>query len=266
MRVYITKDYDELSQRAARIIADVVKQKPDAVLGLATGSSPVGMYNELIRMHKEQGLDFSKVTTFNLDEYYGLAPDHDQSYYYFMNENLFNHINIDQKNVHVPDGQAKDVDAFCEGYEEAIKKAGGIDIQVLGIGGDGHIAFNEPGSSLGSRTRIKTLTEETIEDNARFFEKKEDVPQYAITMGVGTVMEAKKLLMVANGWKKAQVIAQCIEGPISTGVTASVIQMHPRVAVILDEEAGSQLQRKKYYRHVTNKEMELSKDKHFTGF
>lgn len=201
-------------------------------------------------MHKDEGLDFSRVTTFNLDEYCSLAPDHPQSYHYFMDDNLFNHINIDKKNVHVPDGMAKDLEAHCREYEKMIRDAGGIDLQVLGIGGDGHIAFNEPGSSLGSRTRVKTLTEETIKDNARFFKNIDEVPKYAITMGVGSVMEAKICLLLANGAKKAEVLAKAVEGPITAEITASVLQMHPNTMVVMDEAAGAKLKRKDYYKHV----------------
>jgi len=250
MQVFIKKDYEELSKKAARIVASEFAKKENFVLGLATGSTPLGLYKELIRMHKEEGLDFSRVTTFNLDEYYGLAPGHDQSYHYFMFENLFNHINIDPKNVHIPDGLVKDVGAFCRDYEKAILDAGGIDLQVLGIGGDGHIAFNEPGSSLGSRTRVKTLTEETIKDNARFFENADEVPKYAITMGVGTVMEAKVCLFLAYVEKKADVVMQAIEGSITAEITASILQMHPHTLVVVDEAAGSKLKRKEYYKYV----------------
>jgi glucosamine-6-phosphate deaminase len=185
MEVIVKADYEAMSKEGAKIVADLLYIRPNAVLGLATGSTPIGLYKELIRMHKDEGLDFSKVVTFNLDEYVGLPATHDQSYNYFMWDNLFKHVNITPENVHIPNGMAGDIEAFCEWYEDEIEAFDGIDIQVLGIGGDGHIAFNEPASSLGSRTRLKTLTEETIDDNARFFAKKEDVPRYAITMGVG---------------------------------------------------------------------------------
>ncbi|RJP35336.1 MAG: glucosamine-6-phosphate deaminase [Candidatus Omnitrophota bacterium] len=250
MEVIIKKDYEAMSKEAALIVANLVKNIPNCVLGLATGSTPIGLYKELIRMHKNEGLDFSKVTTFNLDEYCGLPPSHDQSYHYFMHDNLFNHINVQPQNIHVPSGTAPDVDAFCEWYEDEIEKAGGIDLQVLGIGGDGHIAFNEPGSSLGSRTRMKTLTQETIDDNARFFAKKEDVPRYAITMGVGTIMEAGHCLLLCNGEKKAETIARAIEGPITAEITASALQMHPQATFILDEPAATKLKRYDYYKWV----------------
>ncbi|MBN1587563.1 MAG: glucosamine-6-phosphate deaminase [Candidatus Omnitrophica bacterium] len=244
MEVIVKSDYESMSKLAAEIIADVVRNKPNAVLGLATGSTPVGTYKELIRMHKEEGLDFSKVTTFNLDEYVGLPPEHDQSYRYFMNEQLFNHINVDKKNTHVPDGMADDIPAWCAWYEEQIKKAGGIDIQLLGIGGNGHIAFNEPGSSLGSRTRVKTLDEGTISDNARFFKSIDEVPRYAITMGIGTIMDAKTLVLLANKENKAKAILDTIEGPITANVPATVVQLHRDALIITDKAAASKLTRK----------------------
>jgi len=249
MRVIIEKDYEAMSARASEFMANVVCNKPDCVLGLATGSTPIGLYKELIRMHQEEGLDFSRVTTFNLDEYYGLAPDHDQSYHYFMYENLFNHINVAPQNINVPSGLARNVDAFCARYEQMIEEAGGIDIQVLGIGGDGHIAFNEPGSSLSSRTCLVTLDEQTIKDNARFFEKEEDVPRFAITMGVGTILEARRCLLLVNGAKKAGIIAEAVEGPITSQITSSALQMHPDTIVIVDEEASTAFKRKEFYLH-----------------
>lgn len=250
MRVIITKGYAEMSREAARIIAKQVKAKPDSVLGLATGGTPVGTYKELIHLHQEEGLDFSEVTTFNLDEYYGLAPGHPQSYHYYMFDNFFNHIRINPKKIHIPDGLAKDVEAFCREYEKKIQEAGGIDLQLLGIGRDGHIAFNEPGSSLVSRTRIVALAEETIKDNARFFEREEDVPRYAISMGCGTIAEARKLLLLASGASKADAVAASIEGPVTTQITASILQMHPNAAAIIDEAAASKLKRREHYRHV----------------
>ncbi|MEW6511991.1 MAG: glucosamine-6-phosphate deaminase [Bacteroidota bacterium] len=241
MLVTVLEDYDAMSREAARFVADRIRKKPTLVLGLATGSSPLGMYKELIRMHRDEGLDFSKVTTFNLDEYVGLPPSHDQSYHYFMRENLFKHINLDPRHVHVPQGMAKDIDLFCEWYEARMREYGGIDLQVLGIGANGHIAFNEPGSSLGSRTRIKTLTGTTRMDNARFFKTNEEVPRYAITMGVGTIMDAKELLMVANGTGKADAILAAVEGPVTAMCPASIIQMHRLAFVFLDKKAASKL-------------------------
>jgi glucosamine-6-phosphate deaminase len=241
MLVIVKDDYDAMCREAARLVADRLRKKPNLVLGLATGSTPLGLYRELIRMHKEEGLDFSKVTTFNLDEYVGVPPSHDQSYHYFMQENLFKHINLDVRHIHVPQGMAKDVDAFCLWYERRIEECGGIDLQVLGIGANGHIAFNEPGSSLGSRTRIKTLTGTTRMDNARFFNSKEEVPRYAITMGVGTIMDAKELLLLANKTAKADAVKAAVEGPISAMCPASIIQMHRLAYVFLDRGAASKL-------------------------
>ncbi len=257
MEIIITADYDEMSKLAARMIARQVLRKPCSVLGLATGSTPIGTYEELARLHRKEGLDFSKVATFNLDEYLGLPPTHDQSYRYFMDQHLFKHINVQKSNIHVPYGHAEQVEDFCRWYEAEIKRFGGIDIQLLGIGGDGHIAFNEPGSSLGSRTRLKTLTKQTIEDNARFFAKLEDVPRFAITMGVGTIMEAREILLLANGAKKAEIVAEALEGPITAQVSASALQMHPHVTVIVDAEAGAHLKRADYYRWVYEEKKRL---------
>lgn len=253
MEVIIRDTYEDISAAAAKVIANLVHNKPDAVLGLATGSTPLGLYEELIRMYKQEGLNFSKVTTFNLDEYVGLTPDHPQSYHYFMHENLFKHINVQPQNTHVPSGTTDDFWSYCQWYEDKIEEAGGIDIQVLGIGGDGHIAFNEPGSSLASRTRIKTLAKQTIDDNARFFDKSEDVPIYAITMGVGTILEAEICLLVANGEGKADAIAAAIEGPVSAGCTASALQLHPNVMYFIDEAAASKLKMKDYYKWIQDK-------------
>ena len=252
MQVFILKNYEEMSREAALEVKDRLLKKPNLVMGLATGSTPLGLYKELIRMHKDEGLSFKHVVTFNLDEYLGIAQDHKQSYFRFMRENLFKHLDINIKNVHVPNGMAKpcDIDEYCDWYESRIKKFGGIDLQVLGIGRDGHIGFNEPGSSLGSRTRVKTLTEETIQDNSRFFKDQSEVPTYSITMGVGTVMEAKEIILLANGKSKANVISITIEGGVTAQVTASVLQLHRRVNVFLDEEAASLLKRKQYYNFV----------------
>jgi len=257
MEVIVTETYEDMSALTAKMFAEQIMHKPSSVLGLATGSTPIGTYQELVRLHKEKGLDFSKIVTFNLDEYVGLPPSHNQSYRYFMDQHLFNHVNVPKANIHVPYGHAESVLDFCTWYEAEIQRFGGIDLQILGIGSDGHIAFNEPGSSLGSRTRLKTLTEETIQDNARFFAKGEEVPRFAITMGVGTILEANRIIMVANGPKKAEIIAQAIEGPISSQVTASALQLHRDVVVILDKEAGSKLKRADYYRWVYEQKAKL---------
>lgn len=259
MRVIIEKDHDAMSKKAALIIADQVREKPNSVLGLATGSTPIGTYKKLIRMHKEEGLDFSRIVTFNLDEYYPIPPTNHQSYNYFMQKQLFEHININSSNVYFSDGMVKDVKVFCQWYEDEIEKDGGIDLQLLGLGGDGHIGFNEPGSSLGSRTRIKTLNAETIKDNSRFFEKAEDIPKFAITMGVGTIMDAKSCLLLASGGNKAKVIAKAIEGPITAQITASILQMHKELIVVTDVDAASKLQNKDYYQHIEKLTGELKR-------
>jgi glucosamine-6-phosphate deaminase len=247
MEVIIKPTYEEISRAAALQIADVLNRKPNAVLGLATGSTPLGVYKELVRMHKEESLDFSRCTTFNLDEYVGLPVTHDQSYHYFMHENFFKHVNIPEQNVHVPSGTTSNFHAFCSWYEQRIEECGGIDVQILGIGSDGHIAFNEPTSSLSSRTRLKTLAKQTIDDNARFFDKTEDVPIYAITMGVGTILEADEIILLANGKGKADAIAQAVEGPICSMVTASALQMHHYTKFYIDSDAASGLTMREYY-------------------
>ena len=241
MLVTIKKNYDEVSKEAANMVADLIRRKPNCVLGFATGGTPLGLYKELIRMHKEEGLDFSKVTTFNLDEYVSLPPEHPQSYHYFMCDNLFKYVNVDPRYVHIPQGMAKDIEEFCEWYEDRIIYYGGIDLQILGIGANGHIAFNEPGSSLGSRTRIKTLQKETRWDNKRFFERDEQVPSQAITMGVGTIMDSKTLLLLASGKSKADAIKATVEGPITALYPATIVQMHRKAFIICDEGAASSL-------------------------
>lgn len=258
MRVIICEDYDGLSKRGASIIAGLMERKPSCVLGLATGSTPIGTYEELVRMHREEDLDFLRVTTFNLDEYLGLPEEHSQSYHYFMEENLFKHINIPESSVNIPNGLASDMQRECEEYEWKIKGTGGIDLQLLGLGRDGHIGFNEPSSSLASRTRLKTLAPETIEDNARFFEKREDVPRFAITMGVGTIMEAREILLLASGERKAEALRATIEGPVSAEFTASILQLHPKVTIVADEEASELLKRRDYYKYVESKAEELA--------
>lgn len=260
MRVIIRKTYEEISLEAANLVRSRIEKKPDLVLGLATGSSPLGLYRELINMNKKKLISFKKVRTFNLDEYYGLSGDHSQSYRYFMDTNLFNHIDIDKSNTMVPDGTAKEWEEFCRYYENQIKKAGGIDLQVLGIGSDGHIAFNEPGSSLSSRTRLVALDAQTIEDNSRFFENKSQVPRFALSMGVGTILEAKEIILVANGRKKATAIAQAIEGPITSLISASALQLHQKVTYFLDEEAALELKRIDYYKFVEQAEKEIGKE------
>jgi glucosamine-6-phosphate deaminase len=250
VRVIIESHRDDVGRRAAQMIASLVRRKPNCVLGLATGSTPLGAYRELVRLHRDEGLDFSQATTFNLDEYVGLEPTHPQSYRNFMQQHLFQQINVDPRRTFVPDGRALDFEAHCRQYEQRIADAGGIDLQLLGIGSDGHIAFNEPGSSLGSRTRLKTLASETIRDNARYFGSEEQVPRLAITMGVGTILESRRCLLLAIGSEKAAAIRRTVEGPITAQVTASALQLHREVIVIVDEQAGAGLERHDYYAEV----------------
>ena len=250
MEVIIEQDYEQMSRIAARLVVDTLNAKPNAVLGMATGSTPLGLYQELVRLHREEGLNFSQVTTFNLDEYVGLSVDHPQSYHYFMHENFFAHVNIPPQNIYIPSGTTGNYPAFCAWYEQRIQECGGIDLQILGIGTDGHIAFNEPTSSMSSRTRLKTLARTTIDDNARFFDKREDVPVYAITMGVGTILDARKLILLSTGKAKANAIAQAVEGPITSMITASAIQLHRDAKVIIDEESASELRMRDYYEFI----------------
>jgi len=246
MEIVIQPNAAAANAVAARLFAKVIRQKTGAVLGLATGSTPLALYRELIALQ----LDWRKITTFNLDEYVGLAPEHPQSYHSFMWENLFRHVNIARKNTRIPDGLAKNIPDFCAKYEKQIRSAGGIDVQLLGIGTDGHIGFNEPTSSLASRTRIKTLTPQTRRDNARFFGSEAAVPHHCITMGIGTILDARHCVLLAFGKNKARAIAAAVEGPITSMNPASALQLHPKVTVFLDEAAASALKLHKYYRWV----------------
>ena len=246
MEIVIQPDADAAAAMATRIFANLIISKPDAVLGLATGSTPVPLYRKLIA----DGLDWSGITTFNLDEYIGIGPDHPQSYHAFMHENLFRHVNINPGNIHIPDGMASDPEAHCRAYEEKIHAAGGIDLQLLGIGTDGHIGFNEPTSSLASRTRIKTLTARTRSDNARFFADTGEVPVHVITMGIGTILQTRKVVLLATGKNKARAIAGALVGPVTSMNPASALQLHASAVACLDEEAASELTRCDYYRWV----------------
>lgn len=237
MRVIVCKNYEEVSKEAARLVAGLVALKPDCVLGLATGSTPIGMYENLADMHKKGELDFSKVTTFNLDEYYPIKKDNNQSYDYFMNENLFSKVNVPKENRHIPNGEAKDAEAECKAYDESINKAGGIDLQILGIGQNGHIGFNEPDIVLKASTHLTGLTEDTINANSRFFEKKEDVPTHALTMGMREILKSKKIVLMANGKNKHEAIAKLLDDDITTSVPATILKVHPDVVLICDEEA-----------------------------
>lgn len=240
MRIIKAKDYKEMSRKAANIIGAQVVTKPDSVLGLATGSTPIGMYQELIAGYQNGDLDFSQVRSVNLDEYRGLPREHDQSYYYFMYENLFKHINIDLNNTNVPNGMELDSDKECQRYNDVIESMGGVDIQVLGLGHNGHIGFNEPADSFAKLTHCVDLTESTIEANKRFFASADDVPRQAYTMGIQTIMKAKKILLIVSGADKAAILKASLCGDVTPQVPASILQFHNDVVVVADEAALSQ--------------------------
>ena len=241
MKIYCGKDYKEMSRIAANIISAQIILKPDCVLGLATGSTPVGTYENLVEWYKQGDLDFSQVTSVNLDEYKGLSGNNDQSYRYFMNKNLFDHVNIDKSRTFVPNGLEPDSGKACSEYDGIIESVGGVDLQLLGIGHNGHIGFNEPADEFCKGTHCVDLTASTIEANKRFFEKEEDVPRQAYTMGIGTIMKAKKILLVASGADKAEIIAKSLTGPVTPKVPASILQFHNDVTVVCDEAAFSKL-------------------------
>jgi len=262
MLLILKPDKEKLGHEAARIVAHAVRRNPSLRLGLATGSTTLTLYKELVRMHRDEALDFSGLVTFNLDEYLGLPANHSESFHYFMHEHLFRHVNVKPENIHIPDGTITgNYDTYCCSYEQAIRDAGGIDLQILGIGRNGHIGFNEPTSSLGSRTRLKVLTKETIDDNRKSFAPGEKVPECAITMGIGTILEAKRVLLLASGSSKATSIAQAIEGPVTASVTASALQHHPDVTFIVDQQAGAQLRHHDYYARVLRLTAELTPDR-----
>lgn len=250
MEVIIQETPEAAAKLAAAVIAQQVREKAGSVLGLATGRSPIGVYRELIRRHREEGLSFARVVTFNLDEYVGLPPDHPQSYRYFMERELFSQIDILPGNTHVPRGDAEDVRKECLAYEHAIEQAGGIDLQLLGLGSNGHIGFNEPTGSLSSRTWCKILSENTLRDNAALFDDPAQVPRYSITMGTGTILEAQRILLLAYGLGKAKAVAAMIEGPVTAMCPASALQLHRRVIVIIDEAAAARLDNADHYRWV----------------
>ncbi|HHT08233.1 MAG: glucosamine-6-phosphate deaminase [Christensenellales bacterium] len=239
MIVHVFENAAQVARAAAALFTAQILKKPDSVLGLATGSTPIDTYQELIRLHKDGILDFSRVTTFNLDEYVGLPADHEQSYDYFMRQQLFSHINI--KSTHLPSGIAPDMTQECRDYEELIKQAGGIDLQLLGIGNNGHIGFNEPADAFPYNTNITSLADSTIKANRRFFTSEDEVPKTAISMGIGTIMEARSILLLAMGEGKADAILQMVEGPITPRLPASILRSHPSVTVLLDKAAASKL-------------------------
>lgn len=241
MNIIKVKNYKELSMQAAGIVAAQISRKKNTVLGLPTGQTPLGMYQELLKRFRKGEIDFSQVITFNLDEYYGLSPEHPQSYNYYMWQTFFNNINIKKENVFIPDGVTKDVQKECRYYESLIEKKGGIDLQFLGIGDNGHIGFNEPATALNSKTHLVNLSQATIEANSRFFNDIEDVPRKALTMGMGTIMKAKQIILLASGMKKASAIAKTIKGQVSTEIPASLLQLHRDITIIIDKEAAREV-------------------------
>lgn len=261
MEVIIRESAENGCLLGAKIIASVVRDKPNAVLGLATGRTPLRLYQELIRLHRDEGLDFSLVTTFNLDEYVGLPPTHDQSYRYFMQENLFRHINIDVRRTHVPNGNVADLKTECRSYEDRIQQAGGIDIQLLGLGRNGHIGFNEPTGSLRSRTWIKILSEQTLKDNSEVFGSFDAMPKHAITMGIGTILDSRRCLLLAFGPAKVRAVEHMIEGPLAAICPGSALQLHPRATVILDENSAAGLHYADHYRWIDKHKFEWQRTK-----
>ncbi len=241
MKVIVEKDYKKMSKKAAQLVKHQINEKPDSVLGLPTGGTPLQMYSELIDMYKRGEVDFSQVVTFNLDEYYGLTPDHPQSYHYYMYNNFFDHVNIKEENINILDGMTQNIEKECEEYERKIEQAGGIDLQVLGIGPNGHIGFNEPSQSLKDKTHLVKLTEETREANSRFFESKEEVPKKALTMGISTILKSDKIIIMAAGENKASTINKTLSGQINTCTPSTLLQTHPDVTVIVDKDAARYL-------------------------
>lgn len=241
MKIFVTDTYEQMSRKAANIIAAQVQLKPNSNLGLATGGTPVGMYKQLIKMNEENDINFENVRTFNLDEYYPIDKNNGQSYYNFMNENLFKHVNINEENTNIPNGMADNIEEECKNYDRKIEVAGGVDIQVLGIGHNGHIGFNEPDGIFTKETNCVELTQTTINANVRFFNSIEEVPKKALTMGIGTIMKSKKILLLASGEDKAEIIRIMIEGEIDPKVPASVLQLHPDVTIVLDKKAAGKL-------------------------
>ena len=239
MRIIIEEDYQAMSKKAALLLASQVTLKPNSVLGLATGSTPLGMYQELVNMYQHGEIDFSEVISFNLDEYYRLPHDNSQSYHYYMEHNFFKHVNIKARNIFIPDGMVDDVNKECGDYEEEIRRSGGIDLQVLGIGSNGHIGFNEPGEKLNVTTEIVNLTEETIAANSRFFDSADMVPKRAISVGMATILKANRIILLASGESKAEAIKNTVNGYVSTQTPSSLLQTHPEVNLIIDEAAAS---------------------------
>jgi glucosamine-6-phosphate deaminase len=241
MKLIEAKDYQDMSRKAADIIIDQVKKKPNSVLGLATGGTMIGTYAALVDDYKQNGTSYQQIKTVNLDEYIGLKPEHPNSYHYYMNEHFFNHVDIPKGQTDLPNGLAKDIEAECQRYESLIEQIGGMDLQLLGIGQNGHIGFNEPGTSFESTTHVVELALSTRQANSRFFNRFEEVPTHAITMGIATIMKSKKILLLASGPKKAPIIAELFAGKVTTQIPASILNKHPNVIVIADQEALSLL-------------------------
>jgi glucosamine-6-phosphate deaminase len=254
MEVIVQPDELSAAELVARVVDRELRANPRLVLGLATGKTMEHVYHRLVRLHREEGLDFSQCRTFNLDEYVGLGPDDANSYHHYMDQQLFRHVNVDRNRVHLPDGLAIDLEAECRDYEVRIERAGGIDLQLLGIGRAGHIGFNEPLSALRSRTRVKALAPTTLEQNGEFFGGPEKMPRRAITMGVGTILESRRCILLAAGGNKADVVARAVEGPVTSMISATALQMHPRCSVVLDEAAAGRLTQKEYYRWIFDNE------------
>jgi glucosamine-6-phosphate deaminase len=256
VEVIIQPNKDSAAVLVARVIAHELRANAHLVLGLATGRTMESVYRQLVRMHQQEKLDFSLCSTFNLDEYVGLFPSDPNSYRHYMDYHLFRHVNVDPRNTHLPNGLATDLDAECRRYEALIQRFGGIDLQLLGIGKAGHIGFNEPLSALRSRTRVKALTPTTLKQNAAAFGGEDKMPRRAITMGVGTILECRRCILLATGESKAEVIAQAVEGPITSMISATTLQLHARCTVVVDEEAASRLKEKDYYRWIFANEPE----------
>jgi len=257
MQIVILENAEAVAVHGAKVFIQKLQKKPKAIFGLATGSTPLALYKKLIAANQNKTVSFSEATSFNLDEYLGLPGEHPQSYRHFMQEHLFNHIDIRGDNTHVPPGDAENPIQACKEYDELIAQKGGIDIQLLGIGRNGHIGFNEPSSGLSSRTRVKTLTPATIADNARFFAEDEFQPHLSITMGIGTIMDSRKVLLLATGSSKADAIYATVEGPLSASCPASALQMHQDVMLIIDKAAAEKLQHKEFYMHIERENQKL---------
>lgn len=241
MQIVIVKDYKDMSKEAAEIVKAQINDKANSVCGFATGDTPKGMYRELVELYNNRNIDFADIKAFNLDEYYGLAKENPQSYHYYMTENLFDHVNIKKENINIPNGMAKSIEKECEEYERKIQRAGGIDLQILGIGRNGHIGFNEPDLKFEAKTHFVELDEDTIKANSRFFDSTQEVPTKAISMGIKTIMQARKIMLLASGKEKREAIYKAIKGEITPKIPASVLQLHPNIIVIVDKETASLL-------------------------